>query len=55
MLAVVLVDETSRRELGLVEAAKAKDLGEAALVVVVALGGVIVDTTDVDNNVKGLD
>jgi hypothetical protein len=55
LLAKVLVDETSRRELGLGEARDTKDLGEAALVVVVAVLLGVVDAADVNNNVERLD
>jgi len=46
----VHVDETGRRELGGVTRESG---GELALVVVVALGLVIVDTTDIDDSVAG--
>jgi hypothetical protein len=48
-----LVDETGGRELGL--EAVAKDLSEAALVVVVTLGSVVVDASDVDDDVTLVD
>lgn len=44
------VDKTSRRELGRVAR---ESSGELALVVIVALGLVIVDTTDIDDSVAG--
>jgi hypothetical protein len=55
LLAKVLVDETSRRELGLGEARDTKDLGEAALVVVVAVFSGVIDATDIDDNVERVD
>ena len=50
VLGVVHVDETGRRELGGVAG---EGGGELALVVIVALGLVIVDTTDIDDGVAG--
>jgi len=50
VLGVVHVDETGRREFGGVVG---EGGGELALVVIVALGGVIVDTTDIDDGVAG--
>lgn len=55
VIAKVLVHEARGRELGAVKAAKAKDLGEAALVVVVALLGGVVHAADIDDNVQGVD
>lgn len=55
VLAKVLVHEAGRAELDLVKAAVAEHLGEAALVVVVAVLGGVVDAADVDDNVGGLD
>jgi hypothetical protein len=49
----VLVDEAGRRELG-VEAV-AEDLGEAPLMVVVAVAGRLVDASDVDDDRAGVD
>jgi hypothetical protein len=50
VLGVVHVDETGRRELGGVTR---EGSGELALVVIVALGRVIVNTTDIDDGVAG--
>lgn len=55
LLAKVLVHEAGRRELGAVEAAGTEHLGEAALVVVVALLRGVVHTADVDNDIQGVD
>lgn len=47
----LLVDKTGTAELG--HKLAAKDLGESALVVVVAVSGRVVHTTDINDNVAG--
>lgn len=51
LLRRLLVDETGTAELG--HELAAKDLGETALVMIVAVGGRVVDTTDINDNVAG--
>jgi hypothetical protein len=51
----VLVHQTRGRQLGLGEASLAEHLGEAALVVVVAVFSGVIDATDIDDNVERVD
>lgn len=54
VLAKVLVHEAGRAELDLVKSARAKDLGEPALVMVITVLRGVVHAADVDDNVQGV-